>query len=41
VQEGKPLNYFVCPYVEVNGKESSNIDTAFAFADAGSSAAAR
>jgi len=32
-QEGKPLNYFVYPYVEVGGKEYSNISTAFSFAD--------
>jgi transglutaminase-like putative cysteine protease len=40
-QEGKPLNYFVYPYVEVDGKEFSNVNTAFSFADAGSSVAAR
>jgi transglutaminase-like putative cysteine protease len=34
-QAGKPLNYFVYPYVEVDGKEFSNVDTAFSFADAG------
>ncbi len=33
-QDGKPLNYFVYPYVEVDGKEFPNIDTAFSFADA-------
>jgi len=32
-QEGKPLNYFVYPYVEVDGKEYSNVSTAFSFAD--------
>jgi transglutaminase-like putative cysteine protease len=32
-QEGKPLNYFVYPYVEVSGKEYANVSTAFSFAD--------
>ncbi len=32
-QEGKPLNYFVYPYVEVGGKEYSNVSDAFSFAD--------
>ncbi len=32
-QDGKPLNYFVYPYVEVNGKEYSDVSTAFSFAD--------
>ena len=32
-QNGKPLNYFVYPYVEVDGKEYSNVSTAFSFAD--------
>jgi transglutaminase-like putative cysteine protease len=32
-QEGKPLNYFVYPYVEVDGKEYSNVSLAFSFAD--------
>ena len=32
-QEGKPLNYFVYPYVEVGGKEYSNVSNAFSFAD--------
>jgi hypothetical protein len=32
-QAGKPLNYFVYPYVEVGGKEFSNVSTAFSFAD--------
>ena len=35
-QEGKPLNYFVYPYVEVAGKEYSNVSTAFSFAELGS-----
>ena len=34
VQDGKPLNYFVYPYVEVDGQEYSNISLAFSFADA-------
>jgi transglutaminase-like putative cysteine protease len=32
-QEGKPLNYFVYPYVEVDGREYPNVDLAFSFAD--------
>jgi transglutaminase-like putative cysteine protease len=32
-QDGKPLNYFVYPYVEVGNKEFSNVSTAFSFAD--------
>jgi hypothetical protein len=32
-QDGPPLNYFVYPYVEVNGKEYTNVSTAFSFAD--------
>ncbi len=32
-QDGKPLNYFVYPYVEVDGREYSNISLAFSFAD--------
>ncbi len=32
-QEGKPLNYFVYPYVELAGKEYANVSTAFSFAD--------
>lgn len=38
-QDGKPLNYFVYPYVEVDGKEYTNVSTAFSFADAGTSVA--
>ena len=30
-QDGKPLNYFVYPYVEVAGKEYPNVSTAFSF----------
>jgi len=33
-QEGKPLNYFVYPYVEVDGQEYPNVSLAFSFADA-------
>jgi transglutaminase-like putative cysteine protease len=32
-QDGPPLNYFVYPYVEVAGKEYSNVSLAFSFAD--------
>jgi transglutaminase-like putative cysteine protease len=32
-QDGKPLNYFVYPYVEVSGKEFPNASLAFSFAD--------
>ena len=32
-QDGKPLNYFVYPYVEVDGREYSNVSLAFSFAD--------
>ncbi len=32
-QEGKPLNYFVYPYVEVEGKEYPNVSLNFSFAD--------
>jgi transglutaminase-like putative cysteine protease len=32
-QQGHPLNYFVFPYVEVNGKEFSNVATKNTFAD--------
>jgi len=32
-QDGKPLNYFVYPYVEVDGQEYGNISLAFSFAD--------
>ncbi len=39
-QEGAPLNYFVYPYVEVDGHEHPNVSLAFSFADAGSAVAA-
>jgi len=32
-QDGKLLNYFVYPYVEVGGKEYPNVSTEFSFAD--------
>jgi len=32
-QDGKPLNYFVYPYVEADGKEYPNVSLAFSFAD--------
>jgi transglutaminase-like putative cysteine protease len=32
-QDGKLLNYFIYPYVEVAGKEYPNVSTAFSFAD--------
>jgi transglutaminase-like putative cysteine protease len=32
-QDGNPLNYFVYPYVEVDGQEYSNVSLAFSFAD--------
>ena len=40
-QEGKPLNYFVYPYVEVDGQEYPNVSLAFSFADVGAGVAAR
>jgi len=33
VQDGEALNYFVYPYVEVDGKKYENISLAFSFAD--------
>jgi len=39
-QQGEPLNYFVYPYVEIGGKQYSNVSLAFSFADAGESQAA-
>jgi transglutaminase-like putative cysteine protease len=32
-QKGKPLNYFVYPYVEVDGAEYPNVSLAFSFVD--------
>ena len=40
-QDGKPLNYFVYPYVEVAGKEYPNVSMAFSFADVDAGAAAQ
>jgi len=40
-QDGKPLNYFVYPYVEVEGQEWPNVSLAFSFADAGGTVAAK
>ncbi len=40
-QQGKPLNYFVYPYVEVDGQEFPNVALAFSFADVGTAVAAR
>jgi transglutaminase-like putative cysteine protease len=34
-QQGEPLNYFVYPYVEVDGKDYPQISLEFSFADAG------
>jgi hypothetical protein len=34
-QAGEPLNYFVYPYVEVNGKAWDNVSNHFSFADLG------
>lgn len=34
-QDGKPLNYFVYPYVEVDGQEYPNVSLAFSFRDVG------
>jgi transglutaminase/protease-like cytokinesis protein 3 len=38
-QDGKPLNYFVYPYVEVDGKEYPNVSLAFSFSDSASTVA--
>ncbi len=40
-QDGPPLNYFIYPYVEVGGKEYSNVLQAFSFADVASDTSAR
>ena len=39
-QDGAPLNYFIYPYVEVAGKEYSNVSIAFSFADVSAHAVA-
>jgi transglutaminase-like putative cysteine protease len=41
VQEGKPLNYFVYPYVEVDGQEYPHVSLGFSFADAGTGLASK
>lgn len=41
LQDGKPLNYFVYPYVEVDGQEYSNVSLAFSFEDTGASVASK
>jgi transglutaminase-like putative cysteine protease len=38
-QNGKPLNYFVYPYVEVDGREYPNVSLSFSFADEGAAVA--
>jgi transglutaminase-like putative cysteine protease len=40
-QDGKPLNYFVYPYVEVDGQEYPNVSLAFSFADVSTTTASR
>ena len=40
-QNGKPLNYFVYPYVEVDGQEYGNLSLAFSFADVAATVAAK
>jgi transglutaminase-like putative cysteine protease len=35
-QDGSPLNYFVYPYVELDGKDYPNVSTHFSFEDVGS-----
>jgi hypothetical protein len=40
-QAGAPLNYFVYPYVEMAGKEYSNVSIAFSFKDVEASAGKR
>ncbi len=40
-QDGKPLNYFVYPYVEVDGREYPNVSVSFSFADSGAAVAVR
>ena len=38
-QAGPPLNYFIYPYVEVDGKVYPNVSQAFSFADVGAATA--
>jgi hypothetical protein len=40
-QDGKPLNYFVYPYVEVDGQEYPNESLAFSFEDVGATVAVK
>jgi len=40
-QDSKPLNYFVYPYVEVDGQEYPNVSLAFSFADVGAAVASK
>ena len=40
-QNAKPLNYFVYPYVEVGGKEYSNVSTAFSFTESDAATTAK
>jgi transglutaminase-like putative cysteine protease len=40
-QHGQPLNYFVYPYVEVDGQEYANVSLAFSFADVESTVAVK
>jgi transglutaminase-like putative cysteine protease len=40
-QDGKPLNYFVYPYVEVDGQEYGNVSLAFSFAEVGPTVATK
>jgi transglutaminase-like putative cysteine protease len=32
-QQGEPLNYFIYPYAEVDGKEFTGVETRFSFRD--------
>ncbi len=40
-QSGKPLNYFVYPYVEVDGQDYPNVSLEFSFADVSATVAVR
>jgi transglutaminase-like putative cysteine protease len=40
-QHGQPLNYFIYPYVELNGKEYPNVSIAFSFAEVNQASATR
>ena len=39
-QDGAALNYFVYPYVEVDGKKYENVSNTFSFADVGANTSA-